>query len=749
MNRKERIAAYISSKEYISLKFDELMTVLDVPEQDINEFRAILDKLCEEKEIYITRKDRYMPVNSQKDTLTGKLSCNAKGFFGFVINEDGDDVFVSGENMNGALHGDKVIVRFEKDYKYGRREGKIIKIIERSNSVIVGVIKADDDRGYYVLPDNRRIYKMICVPESKMHEAKVGDRVAVEIEIYGNDGIVYGYVLSVLGSKKSLKGCIDGILIEHEVKQSFEDDVILETESVSDSIIFDGNRLDLRDKLIFTIDGDDAKDFDDAVSLEKLENGNYSLGVHIADVSEYVKEGTALDREAFYRGTSIYLPDRVIPMLPEKLSNGICSLNPGLDRLTLSVIMEINMQGEVISHSIEKSIINSKARMTYHNVTKIINGDEELSQKYSNIVETIKLMKELSDILEQMRRRRGAIDFDFPEAKIIVDDSGKPIDIVYEENGISNKIIEQFMLTANETIAEYAYWSEIPFVYRTHQPPSEDKILAFCSFIKHFGLSLKGKVDKNNPIYPKALQSILEKVKDTPEERMVSSTMLRSLMKAEYTSVNLGHFGLSAKYYCHFTSPIRRYPDLIVHRILKKFISGELDDISRQKFEQVAYEAAKNSTSAEMNAEYTERDVEELMKTAYMRAFVGQIFNAVISNITGFGIFIELPNSVQGLIRLENMNEDYFEYDENTVSLRGKRKGFVYNIGDKVEVVLMRADIIQRQIDFVLSSDANATMFSKFESRPEPTRAEIDRKTRMKKHRNFGMRRRKKKKHER
>ncbi len=715
MNRKDRICAYISSKEYIPLMFDELAAVLDVPEEAKTELKEILDELCSEEKIYITKKNRYMPVESERDTVTGKLSCNAKGYFGFVLQEGGEDIFVKGDDMNGALNGDTVVVRINETAVNGHREGKVIRIAQRGNSTLVGVFYNDDENHYFLRPDNRRIYTKIKVAPDDMMEAEIGDRAAVEIIGYDDDG-VYGSVLTVLGREDSLKGYIEGIIIEHEIKQTFDDETLKEAEAVPDSVTDISGRTDFRNKLIFTIDGDDARDFDDAVSLDILDNGNYYLGVHIADVTHYVTEGSALDSEAFYRGTSVYLADRVIPMLPQKLSNGICSLNPNVDRLTLSVMMEIDKSGQVLSHSLEKSVINSKERMTYNNVTAILEGGTELRKRYSHIVPTLEKMRELSDILEKMRSDRGAIDFDFPETAVIVDEDGEPVDIVPEERGISNKMIEEFMLTANETVAEYAYWSELPFVYRTHEPPSEDKINAFNSFISHFGLLLKGKLDKDNPVHPKALQNILEAVKGTPEERMVSSTMLRSLMKAEYKPENLGHFGLSAKYYCHFTSPIRRYPDLLIHRILKEFINGELDDRRLGHYTKLTAEASARSSETEVNAEYTERDVDELMKTAYMASYVGGEFKGVVANVTNFGMFVELENSVEGLVRVENMNEDYFEYDETASALIGHRTGITYKIGDEVEVVLMKADIMLRQLDMVLTGDATSGMFRKFQN---------------------------------
>ena len=715
MDRKERVCAYIASKEYIPLKADELMIVLDVPAEDAGELQSILDELLKEGRIDLTKKQRYMPCESERNTVKGRLSCNARGYFGFVVIDDDEDVFVKGDDMNGALNGDTVIVKIHLQPKSGRREGHVIRIVERANSIVVGVFTGDDAKYYHLRPDNKRLYAKIRVNPYEMMDAEIGDRAAVQITGY-RDSHVFGRVLAVLGPAESLKSYIEGIIIDHDIKQEFESETLEEANNTKETVTEGetAGRLDLRDKLIFTIDGDNARDFDDAVSLDMLDNGNYSLGVHIADVTHYVKEGSALDNEAFFRGTSVYLADRVIPMLPERLSNGICSLRPNEDRLTLSVIMEIDKNGRVVSHSIEKSVINSKERMTYNNVTKLLEGDVELEERYGYMLPVLRNMKELAETLERMRSARGAMDFDFPETSVIVDENSEPLEIVREERGISNKIIEQFMLTANETVAEYAYWSELPFVYRTHEPPSEDKINAFNRFISHFGLLIKGKIGKDNPVHPKELQRILESVKGTSEERMVASTMLHSLMKAEYKPENLGHFGLSAKYYCHFTSPIRRYPDLIIHRILKEFTDNGISGARRSYYEGVTARAAKRSSETEVNAEYAERDVDDLLKTAYMKPFVGSEFTAVISNVTSFGIFVELENTVEGLIKLENMHEDYFTYDEASSALIGEKTGVTYRIGDEVDVMLMRADVMLRQVDFVLSHDASASVIRKF-----------------------------------
>lgn len=649
---------------------------------------------------------------------SGRLRTNAKGFFGFVTCDDEteEDIFIAGDKLGKAFDSDMVLVKIDKVKTDGKREGHIVKVLERGNKTVVGVIDRQKDGLFRLIPDNRQLYAKARIRPKDMMNAKVGSRVACEITEYTKSGKMFGRVISVLGAKDSLKSCIEGIIISNGIKQAFDAQTREEADKTPDTVTerdIDG-RTDLRDMTVFTIDGDDARDFDDAVSLSVLNNGNYYLGVHIADVTHYVKENTALDDEAFSRGTSVYLADRVIPMLPEKLSNGICSLNPKEDRLTLSVFMEVNRDGAVVGHKIEKAVIRSCERMTYKKVNAILtDNDKELTAKYMHIVPTLRLMEELAEVLRKKRDRRGAIQFEFPETEIEVDRNGNPTQIVKKIRGVSEKLIEEFMLLANETVAEYAYWAELPFVYRVHEAPSSDKITAFNGFLRNFNLSLKGKIDDDNPVHPKALQRILDAVKDTPEERVVAANMLRSLMKAEYKTENLGHFGLAAKYYCHFTSPIRRYPDLIIHRILKNFLDG-------RAIRADVYSAATHSSEREVAAEHSERDVDDLMKTAYMSQFVGEAFDGVVSSVTNFGIFVELDDVyVEGLIRVENMAGDYYEYDESANTLTGKCAGKTYKIGDMVRVVLAKTDLMLRQIDFVLEKDADKKLLKKFEKKPK------------------------------
>lgn len=716
MERKEKVLSYIRSKEYIPLKYEELIIVLDVPQDEQDEFSKIIKQLESEGRIIKSKKGRYMPCD---DTITGVLLCAKNGKFGFVkADEEGiSDVYIDHRDMAGALHSDRVLVKLLSKKQNGDSvEGKVIKVLDRNLKTVVGVLEKAAHECYYCVVDDKRIFARVRINPKNMAGAKSGERVLVEITRYDNTGHLSGKVLRLLGEADSLKSLTESIIEENKIKQNFSEEVLKETENIPQEVLDIENRLDLRDKVIFTIDGETARDFDDAVSIEDTEKG-FLLGVHIADVSHYVKLNSGLDKEAYERGTSVYLPDRVIPMLPEKLSNGICSLNPNADRLTLSVFMEVNRNGEVISHRIHKSVICSKCRMTYERVNAILEDGED-AKEYAPFIRDLKKMEILAKILHEKRVMHGAIEFDFPELKILTDDEGNPVRISVNERGVSNRMIEEFMLLANETVAEFAFWSELPFIYRVHEAPSLEKITAFNLFLKPFGISIKGKIDENNPIHPKALEQVMDKVRGTPEERIVAKNMLRSLMKAEYRAENDGHFGLAAKYYCHFTSPIRRYPDLMIHRVLKEFLeSGNV-----YGFEKLVKPAAKQSTDCEITAENVERDADDLMKVAYMKDFVGEEFSAVVSGVTNFGMFAELENGVEGVIRVENLLDDYYEYDDVSMTLFGKRTGRSYKIGDVLDVTLASCDLIGRRIEFLRSEDVCFELMHKFTPKKENRR---------------------------
>lgn len=721
MDRKEKVLLYISSSAYVPLKFDELAIVLDVPKSDVQELEDIIKSLISEGKIYLTKRNRIMPCNAQSNKFSGVLQCNARGGFGFVrcFDTAEDDIFIANESMGSAYDGDSVIVSVDRGGDNGmRREGHIIGIISRGNETLVGVVTNQKGGYYRVVPDRREFFASIRVKPDDLSGAKPNDRVVVRITEYSSKNKPHARVEAILGDADDVSSVLNGFIADSGIQTKFPKAVLIEADDLPDKVSTSDleGREDLRDKLIFTIDGDDSRDFDDAVSLESLPDGNRLLGVHIADVTHYVKDSSELDNEALKRATSIYFPHRVIPMLPKRLSNGICSLNPDVDRLTLSVFMEIDSDGNIHDNRIVRSVIHSKARMTYNNVNKILNGDTKLCEEYHELVEVLKDMSKLSDVLAKKREERGAIDFDFPEAKVICDENSEPVEVKVVERGKSQRLIESFMLAANETVAQTAYWAELPFVYRVHESPSIEKLTTFNDFIKNFNLSLKGKLDPEN-IHPKDLQTIADKVKGKPEEMMVSKEMLRSLMKACYRDTNDGHFGLAARFYCHFTSPIRRYPDLIIHRVLKEFIDGKLTEQRQLFYEPKVSYAAQVSSEREVIAENTERDAVDLLKTAYMSRFIGESFDAVISSVTSFGMFATLENSCEGLIRCETMQGDYFEYDENAHILSGKRSGRTYRIGDTVRITVAACNVIMRSIDFVLEQDARPEVFARIEKR--------------------------------
>lgn len=732
MDRKEKLINYMSSSTYVPLKLDELEIVLDVPKDDRGELEELLSELINEGRIFKTKKGRYCAVSGKTLTASGKLMCSARGGFGFVRpdEEGAQDIFVAAENLGGAYDGDRVLVRIDKkDNSYGHSEGHVTAVIERGNETLVGIISGIKNKTYRLIPDRRSFFSQVRISPAKLGGAAVGDRVIVRIDEYNKKGKPVGEVITVLGRADSAESCLNGIISENGIRVRFPKPVTDEAEKVPESVSKSTirGREDLRSMKIFTIDGDDSKDFDDAVSLEKLDNGNSLLGVHIADVSHYVKEGSELDKEALKRATSVYMPHKVIPMLPKKLSNGICSLNPGTDRLTFTVFMEIDGDGKIVSHRLVKSVIHSCERLTYNNVNKLLDGDTRLRERYSEIVPVLEAMDRLSDKLASLRSERGAIDFDFPETKVICGEDAQPREIAVADRGRSQRMIESFMLAANETVAEDAYWAELPFVYRVHEPPSADKLTAFNEFIKNFGYSLRGKLDPDT-IHPKDLQRIAEQAKGTPEELMISTVMLRSLMKAGYRDTNSGHFGLAARYYCHFTSPIRRYPDLMIHRILSEYIDGGIDDSEHNRLVPIVREAAEQSSEREIAAEKAERDAEDLLKTVYMQAYLGESFDAVISSVTSFGIFAMMNNSCEGLIRCETMTADYFEFDESRRILTGKRTGKVYKIGDRIRVTVAGCSVLLRQIDLVLEEDANPSLLRRVSERAQKAERRSDEK---------------------
>lgn len=692
MNRKERISAYILSKKYIPLTEKEMAVMLDVPQEDMSEFIEILEEIVEDGLAFKSKKGRLMPSHTQNG-LTG-IFCGNEKRFGFVETEGEEkDIFIPASFTNGAMHGDKVIYKILSAGNEDKRaEGKILKVLNRANKKIVCTL-VKKFKGLEAIPDNKKISQFIKIPFGKSMGAKKGQKVVVEITTYpSNDKFAEGKVIEIIGKADTPETARKSVMLTYGLPEEFPLNVLKEAESIPEVVSKDMTfgRRDLRDAITFTIDGADAKDLDDAVSIEKDENGNFILGVHIADVTHYVKEGSAINAEAIKRGTSVYLAGSVIPMLPKKLSNGICSLNPCVDRLTLSVQMRINSKGEIVDNEIFESVINTTERMTYDDVSLILEGDSELREKYNTIYPSLVEMKKLATILREKRFKEGSIDFDFPETKLIFNEYGEVADIKKYNYTIANIIIEEFMLAANRTVAEHFFWLDLPFVYRTHETPSEEKISAFLKLCELFGITVK---DKAENIHPKTLQQILSKVNGTPAQAIISNTMLRSMMKAKYSTECLGHFGLSEKYYCHFTSPIRRLADLAIHRIIKSHIHGRNKD-----FSDFASLAAKNASDREIIAEEAENQSKKIITAQYMYSYVGCEFKATIVSVTQSSFFVEIENGVQGRVSLSDL-ADYYTYNENTYSLISDEKE--YRIGDVINVVLVRSDKISGEIDFV------------------------------------------------
>ncbi|AKA70946.1 ribonuclease R [Clostridium scatologenes] len=701
MNIRETLINFMTEQAYKPMNMRELERVFDIKKAERKVFEKVLEEMERDGDVVKTRTE-YYGIPERMGLVVGKLQGHPKGF-GFVITDDDKpDIFILSSYMNGAMNGDKVVVKITREENRGKKcEGEIIRILERANKTVIGVY--EDSRNFgFVVPEEKRIHQDVFIPKGSRNGAKTGDIVIADITSWPDKRRnPEGKVLEILG-KKGEKGIdILTIIKKNNLPEEFPEKVETYADSISEEIPEEEykRRKDLRDLTIVTIDGEDAKDLDDAVSLEKLPNGNYYLGVHIADVSNYVKDKNPLDKEALKRGTSVYLIDRVIPMLPKKLSNGICSLNPKVDRLTLSCFMEIDKTGKVVDHNIVESIIKTSERMTYTDVTKILrDNDEEVTKRYDYLVDTFKFMEELCGILHKKRMQRGAIDFEFEECKIILDELGKPIEIKPYERAIANRIIEEFMLVCNETIAEHMYWANMPFVYRIHEEPDEEKLINFNEFVHNLGYVVK----IGQEIHPKALQDIVEKVKGKKEETVVSTLLLRSMMKARYAPECTGHFGLAARYYCHFTSPIRRYPDLIIHRIIKEFINGQISDKRIQRLTTEVEYASKQSSEMERVAQDAEREVEDLKKAEYMSERIGEEFEGIISSVTNFGMFVELHNTIEGLIHISSLDDDYYVYDEKHLSLIGERTKNVYKLGDEAKIKVSKVDMFAHEIYFEL-----------------------------------------------
>lgn len=699
---KSKISSFMREDAYKPMPYEELKEAMQIKGNDVENFDTALKELEAIGDIIETKKGKF-GITEKMNLVPGRIQGNKKGFAFLIPNNKGiKDMFLPAENLAGAMNNDRVIVRLTVGELNTRKsEGEVIRILERANEKIVGLFEASKNFAF-VIPDDPRIYQDIFISKGDFNGAMTGHKVVVEITVWPDSRRnPEGKVIEILGHKDEAGTDIISIIRSHNLPEEFPEAVENQASSIPELVSEEDikNRRDLRDKVIVTIDGEDAKDLDDAVGVEKLPNGNYLLGVHIADVCHYVTERSHLDNEAFKRGTSVYLVDRVIPMLPRRLSNGICSLNPQIERLTQSCDMEIDSKGKVVKYDVYESVIKTKERMTYKNVNKILTDkDPDTMERYKDLIPTFESMHELMQILGRRRATRGSIEFEFQETKIILDEKGKPVEIRPYDRGISEQIIEEFMLVCNETIAEDMFWKEAPFVYRVHEDPAPEKIEAFNEFIYNFGYHLKGA----DEIHPKALQQLVEKIKGTREERIISTLMLRSLRKARYTSSNMGHFGLAAKYYCHFTSPIRRYPDLIIHRIIKEGLHGKLVGKRLAELHGKLEQMADHCSIRERVAEEAERDVEDLKKAEFMKERVGQEFEGIISSVTSFGMFIELENTVEGLVRISNIDDDYYTFDEKHYSLIGERSKKTFRIGDVVKIRVDKVDVTNRNIDFAL-----------------------------------------------
>lgn len=695
--RKKLIYDFICDEFYVPMKLKELAILLQVPKDQRKELKAIMDSLEAEGKVHVSKKGKYTKGEAKR--IVGTYQAHARGFGFVAVEGEDDDIFISEDDTNGAFHGDQVEVTIKSAPDGKRREGKVVRILSHGTTRLVGYFQKNKNFGF-VVPDNQRFIKDVFVPLERSKGAVTGHKVVVELTKYGGDNKKpEGKIVEIIGHVNDPGTDIMSIVKGYDLPIEFPEKVLNQAERVAKDVSTAdmAGRMNIRDWQMVTIDGEDTKDLDDAISLTK-EGENYKLGVHIADVTNYVQEKSALDREAYKRGTSVYLVDRVIPMLPHILSNGICSLNEGEDRLALSCIMTINDKGNVVDYKIAETVICVDRRMTYTSVKKILEEqDEEECKKYEEFVPMFQMMEKVAGILREKRKKRGSIDFDFPETKMVLDEQGKPIELKPYDRNVATKIIEDFMLLANETVAEHYFWQEIPFVYRTHEQPDEEKIQKLAIFINNFGHSMH---IANNAVRPKEIQKLLVKVEGTNEEALISRLALRSMKQAKYTPENTGHFGLATTYYCHFTSPIRRYPDLQIHRIIKEDLRGRMNENRREHYEKILPEVTKQCSERERLAEEAERETIKLKKVEYMEEHIGEVFEGVISSITKWGIYVELPNTIEGLVHVTNMHDDHYDYIEERFEMVGEHTRKVYKLGQTVYIVATGTDRLQRTIDF-------------------------------------------------
>lgn len=701
--RRQKVYDLICDRHYVPMKIKEIAIVMQVAREDRQELEKILADLQADGKIELTKRGKYIKAESVK--LTGIFSATAKGF-GFVeVEGRAEDVFIPENSVGGAMHGDTVEISVLPGKTGKRSEGVVTRVCARAVTEVVGTYEKSKNYGF-VVPDNQKITRDIFIPQEWSRGAVDGHKVLVELTDYGNQmKNPEGRVKQIIGHRNDPGVDILSIVYAHDIPLEFPERVLNQATRVAKPVSEAdcAGRMDLRDVDMVTIDGEDAKDLDDAVSLSyDKDKGIWHLGVHIADVTNYVQEGSALDCVARERGTSVYLVDRVIPMLPHTLSNGICSLNAGEDRLALSCLMDIDGKGNVTGHEIAETVIRVNRRMSYTSVKKILTDcDESEREEYRELVPMFEQMEVLAQILREKRRARGSIDFDFPESKILLDEKGRPLEIKPYERNAATKIIEDFMLIANETVAQDYYWQELPFVYRTHDNPDPEKIRQLAVFIANFGYGIRGGGD----IHPKELQKLLARIEDSPEESLISRLTLRSMKQAKYTTECSGHFGLAAKYYCHFTSPIRRYPDLQIHRIIKENLRGRMTPERIQHYEEILTGVANQCSKTERRAEEAERETIKMKKVEYMRAHIGETFEGVISGMNSYGFFVELPNTVEGMVHVSNLIDDHYYYDETSYEMTGSATGRVYRMGQKVRVIVADADKEMRTIDFRIAGE--------------------------------------------
>lgn len=700
MYTKESVLEYMRQETYRPLSYRDLLSVFDVHGEEEPRFGKMLGRLEKEGEVIKTRKNKY-GLPEMMNLLKGVIHLSQRGYGILIPDDQGQpEVFVYGKNLNGAMHNDRVMVRIcQSGSGEQRPEGEVVRAIARVNKSLVGTYEKGRSV-IQVIPDDPRHIYPIYVKSPRKFRVSNGDRVVVNITSWPDKNKApEGQIIEVLGKKGEPGLDLQVVIRKHGLRVDFPNAVVNEAREVAQPVseAETAKRRDLRGVRMVTIDGEDAKDLDDAVSIERIPKG-YRLGVHIADVSHYVREESKLDKEACTRGTSVYLVDKVLPMLPPELSNNICSLNSGVDRLAMTCMMDIDRHGEVMQYDIFKSVIRVKERMTYTAVNRILReNDAELKKRYADLVEDFFLMKELSDLIRARRRKQGVLDFDFPEAKIITDDKGVPVEIKVREQGPGEMLIEDFMIKANETVAAHLHNLKAPLLFRVHEKPDEEALLKLNRVLGVFGHKVM-----SHRLEPLTFQRILDEIKDRPEEQMVSLMVLRSMKHARYVPQPLGHFGLASEFYCHFTSPIRRYPDLIVHRVLSHVLDGSLNQRKRTTLENKMGFYGEHSTFQEIRAEEAERDLMDIKKAQFMEPFVGNEFQGRISSVNPFGIFVALDNTIEGLVHISSISDDYYEFNDRSYTLVGNHTGRKFAIGDKVKVQLVRVDVNEAKIDFEL-----------------------------------------------